>query len=392
MKTRPRTIPYFLQPYPWLFTVVFATALVTSILEGLNVAAFFPIFQSLLGTASAPARRGVLGAISAASTWLPFHDPLVCAALLLIVITFLKCALTVLRESVTAHASGVVQHDVKNRLVQCYAASPYAFFLEHKQGKLSYDALQAATRVGTLMQHVPQFLAELMKVAVIVLFLVLITPKAALVLLATGAVYAALTHHLSHRVSYHTGKGRAIASTEQTTILNEFLTGIRQIFTFGTQETWLVRFRRQSLIFRDLYIQDAVWMAVPRALMEFTAIFLIFGFVIASRLLHPQQLAASLPVAGVFTMALFQLLPSLTGLGRARMEIAGLLADAEIVHRSLLDHQPRRRGGGRRAASLQQGITFDGVTFAYRGREALLEGLTVTFPRGRVTDIYGPES
>jgi len=29
-------------------------------------------------------------------------------------------------------------------------------FLEHKQGKLSYDALVAATRVGTLMQRCPQ--------------------------------------------------------------------------------------------------------------------------------------------------------------------------------------------------------------------------------------------
>ena len=391
MKTRPRQmINYFLQPYPWLFTGVFLTALVTSILEGLNVAAFFPIFQSLLGTTGAPAHRGVLGAITAVSACLPFHDPIISAALLLIGITFLKCALTVLREGVTAYASGVVQHDVKHRLMHCYAHAPYAFFLEHKQGKLSYDALQAATRVGTLMQRVPQFLAELLKVAVIALFLVLITPMAAMVLLAVGLAYAALTHHLSRRVSYHTGKGRAISSTEQTTILNEFLTGIRQILTFGTEQTWLARFRRQSLIFRDLYIQDSIWLTVPRSLMEFTAIFLIFGFVAAARVLHPQSLTASLPVAGVFTMALFQLLPSLTGLGRARMEISGMLADAEVVHRSLSEHRPRRTGGERVFSSLQQDLTFDRVTFAYRGREVLLQALNVTFPRGRVTALVGP--
>ena len=391
MKTPPRRmISYFLQPYPWLFTGVFLTALATSILEGLNVAAFFPIFQSLLGAAGASAQRGVLGAITAVSARLPFHDPLVSAAILLIGITFLKCALTVGRESLAAYASGVVQHEVKNRLLRCYANAPYAFFLEHKQGKLSYDALQAATRVGTLMQRCPQFLAELLKIAVIVLFLFLITPVAALVLLVAGVAYAVLTHHLSRRVSYHTGKGRAVAGTEQTTILNEFLSGIRQILTFGTQQTWLSRFRQQSLVFRNLYIQDAIWLSVPRSLMEFTAVFIIFGFVAAARVMSPHALTASLPVAGVFTMALFQLLPSLTGLGRARMEISGMLADAEVVHRSLSEHRPRRAGGDRLFQSLGQGLVFDRVTFAYRGREVLLNQLNVTFPCGRVTALVGP--
>ena len=391
MKTPPRQIiKYFLKPYRWLFAGVFLAAWVTSILEGLNVAAFFPIFQSLLGTTGAPAHRGVLGAITAVSARLPFHDPLVSAAILLIAVTCLKCALTVLREGATAYASGVVQHDVKNRLLQCYANAPYAFFLEHKQGKLSYDALVAANRVGTLMQRAPQFLAELLKIAVIGLFLTLITPVAAMVLLVVGVAYAALTHHLSRRVSYHTGKGRAMAGTEQTTILNEFLSGIRQILTFGTQTTWLSRFRQQSLVFRDLYIQDSVWLAVPRSLMEFTAVAIIFGFVAAARVLHPQSLTASLPVAGVFTMALFQLLPSLTGLGRARMEIVGMLPDAELAYHSLTEHRPRRSGGDQVFQSLQQSIAFDGVTFAYRGREVLLNQLNVTFQRGRVTALVGP--
>lgn len=391
MKTPPRKIiNYFLKPYAWLFTGVFLATLVTSILEGLNVAAFFPIFQSLLNTAGTPTPHGVLNAITAISAHLPFHDPIISAAILLIGITFLKCALTVVREGVVAYASGVVQHDVKNRLMQCYANAPYTFFLEHKQGKLSYDALVAATRVGTLMQRCPQFLAELLKIAVIGLLLLLITPVAAMVLLVVGMAYAAVTHHLSRRVSYHTGKGRMVAGTEQTTILNEFLSGIRQIMTFGTQQTWLSHFRQQSLVFRDLYITDSVWLAVPRSFMEFMAVFIIFGFIAVGRIMHPHSLTASLPVAGVFTMALFQLLPSLTGLGRARMEIFNMMADAEVVHQGLVEHQPRRTGGDRVFESLSQGIRFDRVTFAYRGREVLLRQLNVAFQRGRVTALVGP--
>ncbi len=366
------------------------TTLLTSILETLHVAAFFPVFQSLLQTSAGGTQGRLLGAITSASGFLPFPDPLVGAVIVLIGIAVLRFCMTLLRESLVAHASGTVQHDVKNRIVRCYADAPYQFFLDKKQGKLNYDALIAASRVGILMHRVPQSIAELLKVITIGALLLMILPVGVLVLVVVGLAYNGLTHCLSKRVSYHTGKGRAISGAEQTVILQEFLSGIRQIVTFGTQAAWLERFRHQSLVFRGLYVKDSIWLTVPKSLMELTAVVIVLVFIVVSRVATPGALTENLPVAGVFALALFQILPSMTSFGRYRMEAVGLMADAELAYQTLTGHTPRRLGGQRTFEGLQRGIVFDRVSFAYPDRPTLLKGLDVAFERGKVTAIVGP--
>jgi ABC-type multidrug transport system fused ATPase/permease subunit len=386
---RYQALLYFLRPYKYLYGGILVVMLCASIVESLSLAAFFPVFASILGQ-SAQEAGGILRFITEAVQLLPVSDPIVAACAFLVGLYGLKAAVTTVREGLIARASGRVLYDVKNRMMERYADAPYEFFVKSKQGNLIYNSLTAPHRVALLLLRVPQMAAEFLKILAIIFVLFFVSPLVTFVLAVLATVYYLVIHHLSARVSYHLGKGRANASAAQTVITNEFLNGIRHIATYRTARQWLERFRRENDIFSRLYVKDMVWLAVPKSLMEFSAVALLLGLLLGLRLMSPESFSGALPKAGVFAMALVQLLPALTNFGRMRMEVLGAAAEAESVYHSLTGPMPRRRDGTKVLRSFERAIVFENVSFGYEEREILFEGLNLVIEKGRVTAIVGP--
>lgn len=385
-----RMVWEFLKPYPGYLQALLLMTVAAAAVEALHVAAFFPIFTMILDDTSVPAHGGLLGVMSSAAARLPLRDPIVAAAVVLLTVVLVRCGLIIGRESLIAHASGAIQHDLKNRLLAIYAQIPYGFFLERKPGRLHYTVVVSAQRVGLLMRRVPQVVADVLKAGLIGLFLLSVMPAAMVGFGVIAWAYHRLTQAVSRRVSYRTGRGRAAAGAEQMSIANELLGGLRQIRVFGTPAAWLDRFREQSHRQRGYFVKDSIWFVIPRNVMEMAVVVILLGFILLSRVVVPGTFREHLPLVGLFAVALFQILPALTSLGSARMEIAGMLPDAELVYQEL--RHPwlaRRLDGTRGCPGLREAIAFDRVTFAYPGRTPVLRALSLTVPRGHVTALVG---
>ncbi len=391
MTPRARSvIGYLLSPYRWLFAGILAATLLTSVLEGVNVAAFFPIFRSMLaGNGSVDAPEGVFALLTRMASRLPFQEPLVAAVVFLVLIMAARILSQMTETALVAYASGTIQHDLKNRLMQRYAGFPCAFFLEKKQGQLLYNATTAASRVGTLCQKIPQLVAHALTAVAVGSVFFLAAPQAAIFLMALGFGYFWMTRLLSGKVSYHIGKARVHSSAEQASVANEFFTGIRQIRSFGTEAAWLKRFWEHSQAFRELYIRDAIWLAVPRIALEVAAILLLAACLLYVRAVSPGSMVSGIPLVAVFGIGLLRFLPSLTQVGQLRMEIVGLLGDAEILYQALRAPVPLSDGKGRPFRTLQGEIELEDVDFVYPGRPPLFQGLRVRFERGETTALVG---
>ena len=392
MNTPPRKVVWFIiRPYRWLFAGILLASLLTSVLEGLNVAAFFPMFQALLvtGNSSLQAGQGLLRVLGYATRRMPFSDPILSALALLVVVTLLRVAFQILQTSLIAVASGTVQHELKNRLMKRYATFPYAYFLEHKQGQLIYNISTAAARAGVLSQEIPQLAAETFKAIAIGSIFFVTMPQVAGLLVLLGIGYFWLTRFLSGRVSYHIGKARVTSMANQTSLAHEFLTGIRQIRSFGVEPAWLGRFREQSRIFRELYIRDAIWVALPRVFLEMAGISLLLGCLFYVRIFRSDQLVSILPLLGVFAIGLLRFLPTLTQMGQSRMQIVGLLGDAELLYENLTAPMPVIPSGNRIFRRLEKEIRLEKIHFSYPGRPPLFRGIQLRFERGATTAIVG---
>jgi ABC-type multidrug transport system fused ATPase/permease subunit len=375
-----------LRLYRLQLAVIGGLTLLTSLLEGLNVAAFYPVFESLTGDAG-PA-GGVFRWMNAMAACVPAANPMVAAVLLLLALSLLKVGLTLLQDWLLARVSATVHHDLKVRMMSAYAGSHYAFFLDQKQGELLYNITMASSRVGVLVSKVPRLVSEALVVAAIGTLLFFASPLITGLFLLLGAAYHLLTRLIASRVSYHTGKGRIEAGGDQTVMANELFSGIRQIITFGTQAFWLERFRRRSQEFRNLYTKDSFWLSVPKSLLEAVAI-VVFAGLLLLRARQPSLSISQLPVLGVFALAFVKLLPSLTHLGQLRMEIAGLWPDLEVVHRVVNSKSDRPRSGAGVPGPIREGIELEGINFSYPSRAGVLHGVNLSLRRGTVTAVVG---
>jgi ABC-type multidrug transport system fused ATPase/permease subunit len=372
-----------------MYGALLVIIVVSSIFETLSLAAFFPVFASVLGE-SEGSNGGILGAIDFLVDLMPTDRPMVGAAALLLIVFALKTVFSLMREALTAYASAKIMYQTKNQVLQKYAGAEYQFFLDSTQGTLLYNSQTAPQRLALHLMRGPQMLAMLLRIIAILVVLVFVAPVATAVVVVLGVVYLLVMNYLAKNVAYGLGLGRANASNEQITITNEFITGIRQVIAYCTGAGWLERIRKQNRIFCEYYAKDLVWLSTPRVILEFGAVAMMLGLIVVIRFFGAESLSDTLPRLGLFAVALVQLLPAFTALGRMRMEVMGFLPDADRVYETLTGPLPQRHTGTLVMESLEQGIEFEDVSFAYQDRATLLSKFNVSFDKGKVTAVVGP--
>ena len=196
-------------------------------------------------------------------------------------------------------------------------------------------------------------------------------------------------HYLSNRISFRLGVTKTRASISQTIVTNEFLSGFRQIITLNVADFWLKKVDREYRTLRSVEVKEAAWNAVPRPVMEFSALLLLLGLILAIWMSSPGSLANSLPKVGVFGVALAQLMQPLTSLGTLRMKLMTMLPIIDRVYEVISGPVPTRSTGHRELKNFRESIAFNRVSFGYQGREPLFRDLDLIFPKGSVTAIVG---
>jgi ABC-type multidrug transport system fused ATPase/permease subunit len=369
--------------------VILVLAVATSAMETLGIAAFFPVFNSLL-TEGGQSTGGVLGFTTDIANLLPIDDPIVAASVFLLAVFVAKVGLSIARDVMIARASAKVQYNVKEEIMERYSSAHYQFYLDNKQGALIYVAQVAPNAVRGLLLKGAQGVGFALKIAFFAILLGLIFPVALAAFAALGLLYYGVFHYLAERVSLQIGIGRARAGSEQTVIHNEFLSGIHQIITLRAGRRWLEQFRQENQVHSDLYKKELIWLSIPRQFIEFSAVAMMVGLILVFRALNPDSSGEFLPKLGVMGIGLFQLLPAIASIGRLRMELMSSLPDMELVHQALTDPVPRRKSGHQELIDFKDAIAFQQATFAHKDREVLLDNVNLSFQKGQVTAIVGP--
>ena len=384
-----RALAYFLRSYLGLYVLLAGVTLVTSLLEGCTLAAFFPVFVSILQPESVGQVTGLSGVMAVIAHALPWKDLVISSAVLVAGFMLCKSLMIFVRDAMLAYASGRVLYDLKHEMVTRYAQMSYESFTSHKQGTLLYHALTAPGSVALLLHRIPQLVAESLKILVIGAVLFLTFPAMTMVLALVALIYYGFTRYLSKTVAYDTGVGRSAAQAEQTETAHQLFDGMRHILVYGTARYWLEKFDVANRTYAQLYTRYLTWLAVPRNVVEMVFVFLMAGSVIIGRLYYASSFMGWLPAIGLFTMAFIQLLPSLTAVGRLLMDIREAQPDLERLYGVVTQHGSTSRNGSRRFDTLQHGVTFGQVSFTYAGRKPVLQDITATCARGQITAIVG---
>lgn len=305
-------------------------------------------------------------------------------------VRFVGCAL--LERNMFRLRSHVLKSTQEN-LMRLHLYAPWHYFWHKKQGEMLYHITGAPLKATEVLLQLSKIMSTGVMLIVISGVLFVMSPLLFLVGVVLGGGYFFLIYKLGRKVSYYTGKERVEASGIQNALAAEALTGIRYIKSYGYEKIWLNGFSMQVKRFSDLMARDGFWIALPPRLME---LFIVLGFltlILASITLLENKFIENIPLLGAYLFGIMRLLPSLSQMGNARMQLQGNLPYIESLDKisqeisskpSVYSEEPIAVGEN---GSI--GISLESITFSYERGHPVLNEFTLNIASAKITALIG---
>lgn len=379
---------FFFKPYKLQILILLSLSLVIGSLEAANVAIIYPLLSTAFDT-GLPEGNIILSMLSGVARLLPIADEFIAYCVLFLLFTLLAFAIRLFSINFRVRFSANLVQNNQNEIFSKFIRADYQYFIDNKQGDLIYNVSSAPQRLSTLIAAVTGLMSQAILSASIILLLFSLSWPGTVVILLIGVGYYFFTRYLGRKVSYTAGTGEMEAIRESHVILNEAISGIKQVKVFATGKDWIEKFR--NILKERWYhsIRRTIWQQIPgRVLMLVTYLF-IGLIVIYIKTTSPDSFIEMIPIFGTFAVAAFRLFPIISALGSLVMQIMAALPNCETVYSIRTEKITHIEDGERELNSFQSGIEFENVTFTYRERLKILEDVSVTFEKGKTTAIVG---
>lgn len=188
------------------------------------------------------------------------------------------------------------------------------------------------------------------------------------------------------------GKNLSVLSKAYSIAILETLNGIRLVKATANEEK---EYKRIEGLIRDREQADFQSQANSAAISpvgEVTGILGLIGIVFLGRLFFADQIDTLSAVLFSFIILLQRLLPLISNLNNARGSLANKAASVELAHDFLRrDNKPFMINGSKPYKSLQQGIHFKQISFAYPTQpdKLVLKNVDLYLPRGTTLALVG---
>ncbi len=340
---------------------------------------------------------GLARARQAVNNWLDAHlykgtprDMLKRLCVWLLALFLAKNLFTVLQSYFQVSLEHRVIYDVRQRLFVAVKRLPMSFFTNERTGYLmsriiiDVDMMRGAI-VGGLVIIVSNLLMIIVALTIVVATswqlslatLVIVPPN----MLLMGLISKRLRRG-SHRVQEEMG--------EAASVLQETIAGIRVVKSFGRADAVGDRFQVRNWRYYRAYVHlkllEALSSPVSEVLGVVTAVLIIaFGgnMVLQGRLAAHELF--------LFLGLMLWVIGPIKSLIKVNSTIQQSLAAAVRVF-AILDHvsEPDVVGGKTDVTTVEEGLRFEQVSFAYRDDEPVLRDIDLDVPAGQVVAIVGP--
>ncbi|HUU64039.1 MAG TPA: ABC transporter ATP-binding protein [Dehalococcoidia bacterium] len=390
--SRLRTIWFFLRNYKGRLFMLLGLAIIAGYLETLLMAVLFPILQATLDQPSYLSGNPFFIVLSHIAGIIPVDSVLVANSIVFIILTLLVFLVMLVYINLSARTTAKVSTDYKKKVFQKYTQFDYQFFVDNRQGDLLYKAKGAPESIATILMAMTTSLAAIVLLISVLALLFSLSWKATIGVLLGGIAYSYFTRYLSVKVSYVAGKGMLLASQDENVVLNEYITGAKQIITTGTFSRWQQRFNEAVMTRWRFWVKNAVWTAIPTRVLDMLMYLSIAIFIIVVWWVWPYSFASLLPLIGTFGYAAFRLLPRVSGLGSQIMGIMNALPNLEVTYELLEDKTYSKIINGTRGFSgLRSGIELRNVSFTHKNKESVtVSDISLRVDKDKVTAIVGP--
>lgn len=294
----------------------------------------------------------------------------------------------VLFNNVTENALRDLRNDAFQRMIYM----PMDFFNTHKVGELTSRIASDITQIQeTMRTTIAEFFRQLVIVVGGITFLVFISWKLSLIMLATVPVMAIIAV-IFGRYIRKLSKNAQDFTAESNSIIEEALSGIANVKAFTNEVFNLNRFRINTQKMRDLNVKSGIW----RGVFVSFIIFCLFGaivFIIWQGMIMTQGAHPSLPKEGFYQFILFTILmgASIGSLPELYANIQKALGAVENLIEIMNTATERELVDGTKKPTLEGNIRLEDVHFQYPQRldVPVLSGINFSIGRNQTLAVVG---
>jgi ATP-binding cassette, subfamily B, bacterial MsbA len=368
---------------PWVLVVMILLGVLAALSEGLSISLFVPLVQDQMGAQT----TGAIGRLTTLFQAIPSGQRLLWIGSTIFLCMVLKNLLSYSYSLLFQSVNASIGHRLRCGILHQLLSVGQSYFDSHDYGKMLNTLATETWRVSSACAVLASVIINLCMTLIFGILLLLISWKLTLI---TGCLLLSISQIIRRftQQGKRLGAEATAANEEQTQRMLETLEGLQLIRAFGRESHEQNRFELVSRQVRKAFFKVERVSALVHPLSEVLTVSLLLGILLVVAIRTPGQMAVSL----TFLVLLYRLQPRIKQLDFDRVALDALSASVEEV-RSILDEsdKPYLRSGTRVPASIEQGITFENVSFHYdAGKGVALEQVTCSIKVGETTAFVGP--
>ncbi|MGB3721369.1 MAG: ABC transporter ATP-binding protein [Pacificimonas sp.] len=281
------------------------------------------------------------------------------------------------------------------RLLERYLAQPYAWHLNRHSADLSRQVLDEVKEVvnGPLSAFM-RLIANACAGALLIGLLIALEPVAAsMALVVLGLCYGSVFLYARRRVS-ELGREWRDSNATRYKVLQEALSGLREVKFFGLERAYLDRFRAPSQVTAERIARIQTIAEMPRHVLEAIAFGGMLLFINLMLFTGRAGLQDIVPLLGIYAFAGIRLFPLVQHIYTGYTEVIagipvleGLSADLKRLS-PLADRLPNEQIA--EPFRLQKALFLENITYTYPGAERpALDDISLSIAAGTTVGFVG---
>lgn len=284
-----------------------------------------------------------------------------------------------------------MQVQLSQRLFTTYLRQPYAFHLQRNSAQLMRNVSGEVSMFTGAFSSVITLITEGLVVLGIATLLLMVEPLGALIVVLVLGCAAWGFHHITRQYISRWGQLRQYHSGLSTQHLMQGLGGAKDVKLLGRESDFLAQYRVHNTQGARVGQLQATLQQLPRLWLELLAVAGLATLVL-SMLAQGRDMASIVPTLGIFAVAAFRLMPSVTRVLGAVQSLRYGLPVINTLHEELqLDAPEPAAQNNNSVPAIQTDIRLSNISYTYPAAPApALNGLSVTIQKGESVGFIGP--
>lgn len=400
-----RFLPYF-KPYSWLIVLTLILSTTYSMLSAVSIYIILPVMELIFPDGQA--EQTVPAATSAGSEgmfdglkeqlreWLmnlvitPGNQraSLISLCLLIVVIFTLKNLFKYASNVTNTKIEQGVMKSIRDKLFARSVSLPVSFFNARRSGDLiSTFTNEVSITNSALIPLFVKLTRDPLQALTLLLLLLALSVKLTLIAFSTSILTVVLIRVLKNYIrKYSTRMQEALKNI--TTRLQEAFQNVRIVKAYAGEEFESSRFRKETSWYIRSAMKHSIVSNLSGPISEIVAIaalaVVLFygGLQVLDGTMQAEELIT-------FLFLLFSIMTPIVGIFQIPTSIQrGVVAGEHVLE--LLEAQPEDASGTKKVDRLEQALTVEKVSFAYREDRPVLQDVSLEINKGETIALVGP--